>query len=247
MRVKTLIVDDDQSCIDILKGCLESFPFVQIVKEVNSASPAFSFLNDHQVDLVFLDIEMDEMDGLEIARQLEDRYPDIMVIFVTGHPNFALQGYEVHPVDFLTKPVNMMRLQKALKKVLETLSDKRSDESQKVGLNVAGGIQMISVSDVLYIEKSGRKISVICKNHDSFISRDSMKNLESIFEPFNFYRSHQSFLVPIKQIKAIHPDTFSRSYSILLNDNVTSIPLSRNNYQELKHLLEREAGGVTIN
>lgn len=240
-------MDDDQSCIHALKACLASFPFIEVIGEVNSAAEAFAFLKDHEVELAFLDIEMEGTGGIELASHLEESYPSTMVIFVTGYPNFALQGYEVHPVDFLTKPVNIYRLKKALKKVLERLSDKPKNDEQKIGLNIAGGIKMINVNDILYIEKRGRQIWVVCRNNETFLTKDPLRKLESFFKPFNFYRSHQSFIVPIKRIKAIRPDNFSRSYSIILNDNETSIPLSRTNYHELKDLLEKEAKGLTIN
>lgn len=246
MKINAVIVDDDQGCIGALKVCLENFPYIRVIGELHNANEAVAFLNDHPTDLVFLDIEMDDTNGLELASQLQYNYPDMMVIFVTGHPGFALQGYEVYPVDFLTKPVNIVRLQKALKEVLERLSERKNEKNKKIGLEAIGGIQMINVSNIRYIEKRGRKIFVNCQNGESFVSKDTMKNLESILEPFDFYRSHQSFLVPIKQISAIHPDAFSRSYSIFMEDNQTSIPLSRNNYHELKEILELEARGITI-
>ena len=106
------------------------------------------------------------------------------------------------------------------------------------------GIQIIDIDDVLYIEKKGRIISIVSKNKSKVISSDTMKNLELIFSPFEFYRPHQSFLVPIKQIKTISPDSFSRSYSIDLYDSDSKLPLSRNRYQELKGLLVKK--GIPI-
>lgn len=246
MLVNALIVDDEQYCIEALKACLESFPMIKVIKEINSAEQALVFLEEGTVQLVFLDIEMEGMDGLQLARLIEEKYPNMMIIFTTGYPGFALEGYEVHPVDFLTKPVNINRLEKALKKVREIVSINGSEKKQKVGLNLAGGIRMINVNDILYIEKKGRVITVVCKDNEKFTSKDSMKNLESIFSSFHFYRSHQSFIVPIQQIKSIKPDNFSRSYTIVLNDDKTLIPLSRNNYHELKELLKEDANGVTI-
>lgn len=245
--INALIVDDDPICIDALNACLESFPMIKVVGEANNGEKALSLIEEEQIQLLFLDIEMEGMDGLELAHRVETLYPHIMVIFITGHPGFALEGYEVHPVDFLTKPVNINRLEKALKKVREILSLDKKPAQQKVGLHVAGGIRMINVDDILYIEKKGRTITVVCKNGEKFISKDSMKNLESVFQPFDFYRSHQSFLVPIHKIKSINPDVFSRSYTILLQDEKSLLPLSRGNYHELKVLLTKIVSGAVIN
>lgn len=246
MGIKVLLVDDDQSCIDSLKNYLNSYSFIEVVGEVNNAQHAVEFLRKNKVDLLFLDIEMENINGLELASHVQSLYAHMMIIFVSGHPGFALESYEVHPVDFLTKPINILRLEKALNRVKEIISVKSVQKERKIGMKVAGGMRMINVGDILYIEKQGRKISVVCKSKESFYSSDSMKNLEAIFEDFDFYRSHQSFLVPLRHIKAVYPESYTRSYTIQLMDHKTEIPLSRNNYQELMELLQKQTHGVTI-
>lgn len=245
MQINVLIVDDDQNSINILKEYLKSFPFIHILDEVNSAEDAILFLRKNEVDLLLLDIEMQGISGLELAKHIQPMYPSISIIFITGHAGFALEGYESHPVDFLTKPLDILRLEVALNKVKEMKEPKKElTKDQKIGMKVANGIQIISVNDILYVEKKGRTISIVCKSNELFRSSDTMKNLETIFTPFEFYRSHQSFLVPINQIKGIYPDAYSRSYSIKLIDSAVNLPLSRNRYHELKDLLESK--GINI-
>ena len=152
----------------------------------------------------------------------------------------------MYPVDFLIKPINIQRLEKALNKVKEINSSRLNKKDTKIGINIDNGIKMISISEILYIEKQGRKISVVCKNNEIIYSRESMKNLETLFSSFNFYRPHQSFLVPINQIKAIYPDKYTRSYIIELSDSKINIPVSRGKYSELKEILEKETKGLTI-
>lgn len=246
MVIKTFIVDDDKSCIDALKDNLKAFPFIMVMGEGNNAKDAIKFLQNNKVDLLFLDIEMEDINGIDLATHIKSTHPDILIIFVTGHPGFALKGYEVYPVDFLTKPINILRLEKALNKVVELSTTKVTKKDRKISMNVSGGIQMININDILYIEKQGRKVAVVCKNEETLYSSDTMKNLESILLSYGFYRTHQSFIVPIGTIKAIHPDKFSRSYSIQLVDTKKTIPLSRSNYQELKEILEKYAKGIII-
>lgn len=246
MLIKTLIVDNDQICIDILKKYLQSFPFVKIVGELNNPQDAIGFLQNNNIDLLFLDIEMGQIHGIELARHIKSIHPNALIIFVTGHPGFALEGYEVYPVDFLIKPINILRLEKALNKVKEIKSSSPSKTDHKIGMNVAGGIQMVNVNDILYIEKQGRRISVVCKNSETLYSNESMQTLENLFSSFDFYRPHQSFLVPMQQIKAIYPDKYTRSYTIQLFDSKTTIPVSRNKYAELKEFLEKQTKGLTI-
>lgn len=246
MLIKTVIVDNDKNCINILKKELQSFPFIKIEGELNNPKDVIGFLQNNDIDLLFLDIEMGQIHGIELARHIKSIYPNILVIFVTGHTEFALEGYEVYPVDFLIKPINTPRLERALNKVKEIKSSRLIKNNYKIGINVDSGIKMVNISDILYIEKQGRKVSIICKNNEIIYSKESMKNLEVLFSSFDFYRPHQSFLVPIKQIKSIYPDKYTRSYVIQLFDSKTNIPVSRNKYPLLKEVLERQIKGLTI-
>lgn len=246
MLIKTLIVDNDKNCINILRKELRAFSFIKVEGELNNPQDIYSFLQSNDIDLIFLDIEMGSINGINLAKHIKEIHPNSSIIFVTGHPGFALDGYEVYPIDFLIKPINIQRLEKALNKVKEINSSRLNKNNTKIGINIDNGIKMISISEILYIEKQGRKISVVCKNNEIIYSRESMKNLEILFSSFNFYRPHQSFLVPIKQIKAIYPDKYTRSYTIELADSKINIPVSRNKYSELKEILEKETKGLTI-
>ncbi|WP_399629207.1 LytR/AlgR family response regulator transcription factor [Sporosarcina sp. SG10008] len=246
MNIRALIVDNDRSCIDDLKIHLASHPFVNLVGEANSSEDALVFLETHRVDLLFLDIEMEGMNGIGFAHLAESLYPNVLIVFVTGHPQFALEGYEVHPVDFLTKPVNPIRLKKALQKVEERILEAPLPRDVKIGLNVPGGIHMILVSDIRLIEKRGRKVFVESKGGNRYETRETMKKLEEILLPFNFVRTHQSFLVPLHTIMSITPDSFSRSYTVHLKNFDDLVPLSRKNYNELKDKLQKQVEGLTI-
>lgn len=246
MLIKTLIVDNDKNCINILEKALQSFPFIKVEGSLDNPKDVIEFLQNNIIDLLFLDIEMGEIDGIEVARKIKLIHPNTLVIFVTGHPGFALEGYEVYPVDFLIKPINMIRLERALNKVKEINSYRLIENDHKIAMNVNSGIKIVNISDILYIEKQGRKISVVCKKNEIIYSRESMKDLESLFSSFDFYRPHQSFLVPIKQIKAIYPDKYTRSYIIKLFDSNINIPVSRNKYPKLKEILETQTKGLSI-
>lgn len=240
--LNVLLVDDRPEDISVLKRYLNSFSNINIVGECNNGEDAIHFLREHhEVDLIFLDIEMDGITGLEVAKHVQSMYSDLFIIFTTGHAGFALESYEVHPLDFLTKPIDFLRLEQALSKANELKNKSLVKVPQpKIGIKVDHGIKIIDVNDIIYIEKKGRSIFIQCKGNESFRSGDTMQNLESIFSPYDFYRSHQSFLVPIDQLQAIYPDTFSRSYIIELKDGNVKIPLSRTRYNALKELLERK-------
>ena len=153
MFIKTLIVDNDKNCINILRKELQVFSFIKIEGELNNPQDVEIFLQNNDIDLIFLDIEMGPIHGINLARHIREIHPNALIIFVTGHPGFALEGYEVYPVDFLIKPINIQRLEKALNKVKEINSSRFNKNDYKIGINIDNGIKMINISEILYIEK----------------------------------------------------------------------------------------------
>src|SRR5699024_6786659 len=143
---------------------------------------------------------MDGMNGIQLAQHIKKIYPHMMIVFVTGHAGFALEGYEADPIDFLTKPVNVRRLDQVLAKVKNIKQTPERSPDHQIGMKVDGGIRIVNVDDILYIEKKGRKISINCRNNEGFETTHSLKSLENIFAPYHFYRSHQSFIVPLYKI-----------------------------------------------
>lgn len=241
VELKTLLVDDETLCLEALKSSLSAFDYVKIVGEASKGSDVVRILekSETKIDLIFLDIEINDVNGFELAKFIQAKYPQIKIIFLTGHVDFALKGYEYEPVDFLTKPINMVRLEMALSRVKNQKYHNEDCKDAKIGIHVEGGFEIVSVNDIAYIEKRGRKVYIVCKNNEIFNSSDSLQKLESIFKNYGFFRSHQSFLIPIKNIKGIHADEFSRTYMVQLKNVKKELPLSRDKYVELKELLKK--------
>jgi len=243
MKLKVLLVDDNQQALSTLKQQLHSFSYIDIIGELYNGNDAIHFLRQsNEVDLIMLDIEMEDINGLDIALHIKERYAEVLVIFTTGHAGFALDGYEADPVDFLTKPIDPIRLETALQKAkkIKFPNEVKQVTNERIGLRVTKGIQIIEVQNILFIEKKGRAIYIHTKTNEKIKSSDTMQNLEAIFKPFDFYRPHQSFIIPIDQIRAIFPDKYARSYSIELANSNINIPLSRNRFSDLKRVLENK-------
>lgn len=242
MQLKVLLVDDEDICLEDLKSSLNMFKYIDIVGETTTGSDTIKFLqkNEKKVDLIFLDIEIKDINGFELAKYIRSTYPDIKIIFLTGHVGFALKGYEFQPVDFLTKPINIIRLEESLLRVKSLKLNEKVDKEIKIGIHVEGGLEIIAVKDILYIEKRGRKVYIICNNGAVYNSRDSVQKLESIFRNYGFFRCHQSFIIPINKIKRISSDEFTRAYIAQLEGCKETIPISREKYNELKELLKNK-------
>ena len=245
MALRILLVDDDPHIRGHLAALLGDFPNVIVAGSVSSGAETISFLRRAAVDLIFLDIEMGDVSGFDLARHIQSAYPKIMLVFLTGHVHFALNGYEFQPLDFLIKPVNPLRLERVILQAEELLGKRRQKTpSVRIGLQVSGGLEIIQVDSILYIEKQGRKVYLVPARGQRYQSYDSLQKLQSIFELYGFFRCHQSFLVRLDAIRGVHIDESKACHYILLFGADDQIPLSRGKYPELR---DRLAGrGLTI-
>ena len=110
--LKILLVDDAEGSMKITKQALELFPEASVEGTAASGMEAIAYIRKHPVDLVLLDIEMDEMNGFEVASYLHRHYPEVQYVFVTGHTDFALCGYNYQPLSFIIKPISVSRLER---------------------------------------------------------------------------------------------------------------------------------------
>jgi len=240
LALHILLVDDEPHARSHLAALLEDFPNVTVAGSVSGGAEAISFLRRTAVDLIFLDIEMGDVSGFDLARHIQSVYPKVMLVFLTGHVDFALNGYEFQPLDFLIKPVNPLRLERVILQAEEQLG-KRTPKTPavRVGLQVNGGLEIIQVYSILYIEKQGRKVYLVPAKGSRYQSYDTMQKLQGIFELYGFFRCHQSFLVRLDAMQGVYLDETRKCHKILLFGTEEQIPLSRGKYPELRERLRR--------
>lgn len=239
--LNVVIVDDEPICLDQLKRILHHFGYVQITGVLTSSAGLMELLRTTPVDLLFLDIKIQEESGFSIAEYVNRNYPEKMVIFTTGFEDFAINGYEYEPLDFLTKPVNELRLEKALSRALSRKSHLRPRPHAKIGLHTGSGLHIVETDHILYIEKAGRRVQLVYgdpSHPETILLRGSLSEMEQIFEPYGFFRIHQSFLVPLHRVCGIMTTDFRNSYQVELAGLTEKFPLSRNKYTELCALME---------
>ncbi len=244
--LKILLVDDDAGSTKITRQALELFSEVSVVGTAASGMEAIEYIRKNPIDLVLLDIEMDEMNGFELASYLHSHFPDIQYVFVTGHTDFALSSYDYQPLSFLIKPISISRLERVLELAEEKFQKKTVRESpeKQIGIHVDSRLEIINISDIAYLETVGRKVQVTCKDGRVLETTETLKKLYQIFEDYGFYRSHQSFVIQLALIESVGSDMFHRSYLIKLKGIKKEIPLSRDNYAPLRSILEQR--GIKI-
>lgn len=239
---QVLLVDDEAEVRRCVRELLASSPGFCVAGEAEGREAALRFLEDRRVDVMFSDIQMDGGTGFELAEAVHRRYPDLLVVFLTGYASFALDGYLYGPVDFLVKPVSRERLEQTLERVRERLSRASGPaQAPRVGIATEGGYRIADPAEIAYLEKDERRVKILWKDGSRDHTGKSMQEMEEILLDYGFFRCHQSYLVPLGDIESIRKESFGRSYRVLLRGVPGGLPLSRQKYYELRDLL-RERG-----
>lgn len=202
MKVKCIIVDDEPISRDILKKYMKDLPLLELVAECSDAFEASEALSKHEIDLVFLDINMPRLSGISFAKSLRNA-PSI--IFTTAYPEYAVDGFDLNAIDYLVKPFSLERFIKAINKALDKLQKDKADEykTENIILRSEKRIYSIPRNSIEYIEGCGDYIKVCLHDNKKLIVHQTLKNFTSSLPQNEFMRVHKSYSVRIKAIEYI--------------------------------------------
>lgn len=259
MKLKALIVDDEYPARQELRFALSSFDNVEIVGEATNAQEALALIKALDYQVLFLDISMPGMSGLELGASIQELSKQPQVIFITAYDEYAVQAFEVNAVDYLLKPVETARLKKALDKVEKNCQEMSafesyaaSAESQEVETRQSSQHGQIKI-DRIPAEKQGKTVLVgesdivyafteqdyiyIKIFSDKLVTRFTLKELEARLNPSIFFRTHRCFLVNLHKVKEIVP-FFNGTYNLVVEDKENSeVPVSRAQAKKLRKIL----------
>ena len=251
-KIRTVIVDDEELARDRIQTLLEEQPDVEIVGVCADGQSAIETIERTQPDLVFLDVQMPGMDGFEVVENLEgEKLP--AVVFVTAHDGHALKAFEIHALDFLLKPFDQTRFEKALERarsqvnrangtvldsrlvsLLEELREERK-YSERLIVKSSGRVFFVRTEEIDWVEASGNYVKIHTKS-DAHLLRESMKNMEAKLDPKTFVRIHRSAIVNIDRIKELEP-WFHGEYIVIMRDG-TRLTASRVYSDRLSALID---------
>ena len=253
MIIKTLVVDDEPLARERLLRLLKEETDIELLGECGNGREAAQAIRRFSPDLVFLDVQMPEMDGFAVLEELGPRQTPA-VIFVTAYDQYALRAFDVHALDYLLKPFNRERFHNALTRVRESLEhsrlgqlderllslleDMRHKHSERLVIKTSGRVFFLKTEEVDWIEAAGNYVK-LHTGRNCHLLRETMSHLESRLDPNKFLRIHRSTLVNIDCIKELHP-LFSGDYSVLLR-NGAELTLSRNYRDRLLELFDKSA------
>jgi len=259
-KIRTLIVDDEPLARRSLRLLLEKDPQIEILDECRNGREAVKAINSLSPDLLFLDIQMPEMDGFDVLARTGPEHIQA-IIFVTAFDQYALKAFDVHALDYLLKPFDDERFAHALKRaksqieareinrlssrLLALLEERESERKVSIPQNnyltrlmikVSGRVVLLKVEEIDFIEAEGNyaKLNVGRKAH---LLREKMHDLEARLDPAKFVRIHRSIIVNLDRIKEMHPH-FNGDYIVVLEDG-RQPRLSRTRREVLIHRLHR--------
>ncbi len=213
MNFKCIIVDDEPPATRILENYIGKVSFLEKVGVFNDSLKALEFLNAQSVDVIFLDIQMPQLTGLQLSKIISK---DIKVIFTTAYPDFALEGFELNAVDYLLKPISFERFYQAVSKLNTEskieVSSNNDNSSDFIFVKTDGKnkFQKLFLNDILYVE-SLQNYVCIHTLRQQIITHSSLKNvLESLPEK-DFIQIHKSYVIALKQIES------TDSFSVFIN------------------------------
>ena len=255
-KIRTLIVDDEPLARRSLRLLLEKDPQIEIIDECRNGREAVKAINTLSPDLIFLDIQMPEMDGFDVLASVGPEHINA-IIFVTAFDQYALKAFEVHALDYLLKPFDDERFARALeraksqiaareidklsKRLLALLEDRKSEHKvygeqkqsylSRLMIKASNRMMLLKVNEIDFIEADGNyaKLHAGRKTH---LLREKMNDLEGRLDPAKIVRIHRSIIVNLDRIKEMHPH-FNVDYIVVLDDG-RQLRLSRSRREQLE-------------
>ncbi len=241
MKLKALIVDDEYPARMELRYLLEEFSHIEVVGEATNASEALQLINALDYSVIFLDINMPGVSGLELSKQLKESPKKPYVIFVTAHEEHALEAFGVDAVDYLLKPVSQERLKEALNKIENRIVKTKAKDASQTSLDVIpiesqGKTVILKHVDIIYVNAQNDYCTF--KTYDKqYLARFTLKELENRLNKSLFYRCHRSYLVNIKHVLEVTP-LYNGTLLLKVDDKEKSeVPVSRSQAKQIRQIL----------
>jgi DNA-binding LytR/AlgR family response regulator len=217
--IKCLIVDDEPPAIRLIEKYLSRVPFLELVSSTTSALTALSLIEEGGIDLVFMDIQMPDLTGLQLSKLVKGK---TKIIFTTAYPQFAIQSYEVDAVDYLLKPFEFERFYEAVLKVKNSFKaevteiPKEVDDFIFIKTDGKNNFEKVQINEICYIEGLKNYVAIHLKDRQ-VITNNTLKSIEDFLPISNFVKTHKSFIVSLRHI------TKTDSLSVFINGKSISI------------------------
>lgn len=249
MKLRALIVDDEYPARQEMRFVLSNFPEIEVVGEAANAQEALALIQALDYSILFLDVSMPGMDGLELGAAIREMENPPYVVFVTAYNEYALKAFEVDAIDYVMKPIDETRLRMAINKVVRATEEATPCDEAAVSAEPAPAIRidrvpaeqngktiLVSEADIVYAFTEA-DIVYLQTYEEKLFTRFTLKELESRLDSTTFFRTHRCCLVNLRKVKEIIP-FFNGTYTLVVDDRERSeVPLSRAQAKKLRKIL----------
>ena len=199
MKLVAIAIDDEPKALEVVQMHAAKVPFLELQASFIDAFEALPYLRQHKVDLIFLDIKMPDISGIEFAQILKN---GPLVVFTTAYSEYAVQGFDLDAVDYLLKPFSLARFTKACNKALEMKNVRSSEVPEFIFLKTGYEEEKVYLKDILYIEAAGNYMTYVLKERKLMCRQNVPEALQTLPEQ-DFVRVHRSFIVGVQHVGKI--------------------------------------------
>ncbi len=241
---KVILIDDEPLARQMIRSLLGPYKQIEIVAECGDGFQGFKAIQEHNPDLIFLDIQMPRLNGFEMLELIEN---PPAVIFTTAFDEYALKAFEAHAIDYLLKPIIKDRFEKSMQKWLHQATVKEHPQvtalvenniyegyQHRIVVKDNGLIRIIPAQDIHYIEANDDYIKIVTKD-GSYLKKNTLAHIETTLDPQHFVRVHRSYLIPVTQLLRIEP--YEKESHIALLHCGAKILVSKSGMAKLKSIL----------
>lgn len=240
-RLRVLVVDDEQPVLDELVWLLSRDPSVDVVRSTTSGTKALRILEEAEIDLVFLDIAMPGLSGVEIARLVRrfERRP--LVVFVTAHDEHAVEAFEMNAVDYLLKPLREERVREAVRRALAQPEAPAPSPDERIRIELAGVTRFVQRSTVTDVEAQGDYVRLHTLDGGSHLVRTTLSQVADEWADHGFVRVHRSHVVALHHVREVRQRGGRTTLVLPDGDGVLEVDVARRLHRDLRELIHDRA------
>ncbi len=243
-EIRFVIADDCDVSRNLLKKIIHAFPIYKCVGEASNGDELISQVLIEKPHIIFVDITMPKVNGIDAAKDCMSLYPNLIVIFITGHNNYALDAFNMAAFDYIMKPINRIRLISSLEKARQAINHSNKLKNaypqrqgeKKLVCRREGTIYYLSLQDIIFIEKEGRK--AVIHTRKKIVETNETINSLLVRLDSRFIQSHRSYIININYISEMNQ--IGDSYIVSFNDYSGKAYISRKNFNRVTSYIEKE-------
>lgn len=250
--LRVIVVDDEAPAREELIYILGKMNKVKVIDEASHGLQALELNRKHKPDIIFLDIKMPGLSGIEVADKLLEEAHVPYVVFITAYEDYALDAFEVNAIDYILKPIYEERLNKTIDRIIERIQNRNKDyynklnqlienlnekdsECCRISVYHQGKLIPLDLKDILYITVEDKN-TVIVSTKGKFQVNNTLNQLQKKLSSSTFFRSHKSFIINIDKIESIEP-WFNSTYNVILKGVEEKIPVSRSQSKKFREIM----------